>query len=90
MWVVESPGRLSRRAASALSSRENSLELSVVSLSEIAIKTAVGKFKLSLADLRPALEDFGVRILPYRADHVFTLFELALHHKDPFDRQSGL
>jgi PIN domain nuclease of toxin-antitoxin system len=84
---VESPARLSRRAASALGSPENSLELSAVSLSEIAIKTAIGKFKLSRVDLRPALDDVGVRILPYRADHAFTLFELPLHHRDPFDRQ---
>jgi PIN domain nuclease of toxin-antitoxin system len=25
--------------------------------------------------------------LPYRADHAFSLFDLPLHHSDPFDRQ---
>lgn len=87
IWAVQSPERLTRRAAAALDSAENVVELSTVSLSEIAIKTSLGKLRFSAANLREALEDLDIRILPYRADHAFLLFELPVHHKDPFDRQ---
>lgn len=87
IWAVESPERLSRRAAAALETTGNILELSAVSLSEIAIKGARGKLKLSASSTQQALKDLDIRILPYTADHAFYLFELPLHHNDPFDRQ---
>jgi PIN domain nuclease of toxin-antitoxin system len=87
IYAVESPQRLTKRAVSALENEENVLELSAVSLSEIAIKTGLGKLKLSAAIARQAIADLGIRILPYTADHAFHLFDLPLHHGDPFDRQ---
>jgi PIN domain nuclease of toxin-antitoxin system len=85
--AVESPERLSKRAASALRNTENVLELSSISLAEIAINAALGKLKLSAAIARQAVEDLGIRILPYTADHAVYLFDLPRHHSDPFDRQ---
>lgn len=87
IYAVESPERLTKRATAVLVNAHNVLELSAVSLSEIAIKTALGKLKLSAAVARQAVEDLGIRILPYTADHAFHLFDLPLHHGDPFDRQ---
>ena len=87
IFAVESPPRLSKRATRVLENTENVLELSAVSLSEIAIKTALGKLRISAAVARQAVEDMDIRILPYTADHAFQLFELPLHHSDPFDRQ---
>jgi len=43
IWAVEAPERLTRRATAALETLDNVLEMSAVSLSEIAIKTARGK-----------------------------------------------
>lgn len=85
--AVESPERLSRRAAAALENDENILELSAVSLSEIAVKATRGKLRLTGDLTRQALEDLDVRVLPYSAEHAFALFDLPLHHSDPFDRQ---
>jgi len=85
--AVESPERLSRRAVKALEDPENVLELSTISLAEIAIKASLGKLALSAAVARQAVHDLGIRILPYSADHALQLFELPLHHRDPFDRQ---
>lgn len=85
--AVESPELLSRRAASLLTNTDNVLELSSISLVEIAIKTAIGKLKMSAEVARQAIETLGVRILPYTAEHAFELFKLPLHHADPFDRQ---
>lgn len=87
IYAVESPELLTKRAATALENPGNILELSAVSLSEIAIKAALGKLRLSAAMARQAVEDLGIRILPYTAEHAFRLFELPLHHGDPFDRQ---
>jgi len=87
IYAVESPERLSRRGATALRNTQNILELSTVSLSEIAIKATLGKLRLSAASVRQAIQDLDIRILPYTAEHAFRLFILPLHHGDPFDRQ---
>jgi PIN domain nuclease of toxin-antitoxin system len=87
IYAVESPERLTRRATAALQNAGNVLELSAVSLSEIAIKTALGKLSLSAASARQAVRDLDIRILAYTADHAFHLFDLPLYHGDPFDRQ---
>lgn len=85
--AVESPEQLSRRAASLLTNTDNVLELSSISLVEIAIKAAIGKLKMSAEVAQQAIETLGVRVLPYTAEHAFELFTLPLHHADPFDRQ---
>jgi PIN domain nuclease of toxin-antitoxin system len=87
IYAVESPELLGRRAAAALKNTQNVLELSTISLTEIAVKAAVGKLQLSVATVRQAVQDLDIRILPYTADHAFQLFEVPLHHGDPFDRQ---
>ncbi|MGH9528594.1 MAG: type II toxin-antitoxin system VapC family toxin [Terriglobales bacterium] len=87
VYAVESPELLSRRARSSLENPENIRELSSISLSEIAIKSSSGKLKLSAAMARQAIEDLNIRILSYTAGHAFQLFDLARHHRDPFDRQ---
>ena len=87
IYTVESPERLTRRAAAALRNPQNVLELSAISLAEIAIKAALGKLRLSAELARQAIHDLDIRILPYTADHALHLFDLPLHHGDPFDRQ---
>ena len=87
IFAVESPEQLTKRASSLLQNTENILELSAISLSEIAIKAARGKLRLSATDTRRALEDLDIRMLPYTAHHAFYLFDLPAHHADPFDRQ---
>ena len=87
IFAVESPERLTRRATGILQNTENILELSVISLSEIAVKAARGKLKFSAADTRRAVEDLDLRILPYTANHAFFLFDLPRLHADLFDRQ---
>jgi PIN domain nuclease of toxin-antitoxin system len=87
IYAVESPERLSRRAASAIRNAQNVLQLSTISLAEIAIKAALGKLKFSATSVRQAVQDLDIRILPYTAVHGYRLFDLPLHHGDPFDRQ---
>jgi len=87
IFAVESAERLSKRASVALRNPGNILELSAVSLAELAIKASIGKLSISEAVARQALEDLDIRVLPYTAEHAFRLFSLPLHHSDPFDRQ---
>jgi PIN domain nuclease of toxin-antitoxin system len=63
------------------------LELSAISLSEIAIKQALGKLDFSVTDVRAGIADLQLRVLPYTGDHAYHLFGLPRHHSDPFDRQ---
>ncbi|MGA8224684.1 MAG: type II toxin-antitoxin system VapC family toxin [Candidatus Acidiferrales bacterium] len=87
IYAVETPERLSRRVATALQNPKNILELSAVSLVEIAIKTSVGKLGVSAAIARQAIADLDIRVLPFSAEHALHLFDLPSHHSDPFDRQ---
>lgn len=68
--------------------RETALrEISVVSLSEIAIKQTRGKLSFDKDDVITGVADLRLRVLPYAAEHALRLFDLPLHHSDPFDRQ---
>jgi PIN domain nuclease of toxin-antitoxin system len=87
IYAVDSPHRLSKRAAAVLTNPANLLELSAISISEIAIKTALGKLRLTAALVRQAIGELGIRVLPYTAEHSLLLIELPPHHNDPFDRQ---
>ena len=87
IYAVEFPERLSRRAATAIRNSDNAIELSAVSVTEIAIKAASGKLAFSAVILREAMDDLGIRILPFGADHALRMFGLPRHHNDPFDRQ---
>jgi PIN domain nuclease of toxin-antitoxin system len=87
IYAVEAPERLSKRAASALRNPGNILEFSSISLTEIAIKTSLGKLRVTSELARQALQDLDIHVLPFNGEHALRLFELPLHHGDPFDRQ---
>jgi PIN domain nuclease of toxin-antitoxin system len=87
IWAVSAPERLSRAAMSALRKATAVREISVVSLTEIAVKQTRGKLTFGHADAMAGVADLRVRVLPYGAEHAFRLFDLPAHHVDPFDRQ---
>lgn len=87
IWALQFPERLSKRAVAAIGSEdENSLEVSSISLSEIAIKNNKGKLEMGEAESAEGLVDLQARVLPYATLHALRLFKLPLHHSDPFDR----
>jgi PIN domain nuclease of toxin-antitoxin system len=87
IYAVEAPERLSKRVAAVLQNPGNVLELSAISLVEIAIKSGLGKLAVSALIARQAVDDLDIHILPFTAEHALHLFDLPLHHGDPFDRQ---
>jgi len=84
---VVAPELLTKRVAAMLEDEANVLEVSAMSISEIAIKAARGKLRLSPETIRQALDDMDIRVLPYTAEHAYVLFDIPRHHGDPFDRQ---
>ena len=87
IWAVGSPERISKKAMRSLQHGQAKLEMSAISLSEIAIKQALGKLNLTPEDAMAGIADLKLRVLPYTADHAYHLFGLPHHHGDPFDRQ---
>src|SRR5215469_17792613 len=87
IWAAASPERISRPAMSALQNAAAVREISAISLSEIAIKHARGKLNFDKDAVAIALRDLQLRVLPYTSEHALRLFDLPLHHSDPFDRQ---
>jgi PIN domain nuclease of toxin-antitoxin system len=87
MWAVSTPERLSRTAMSALRKANAVREISVVSLTELAVKQTRGKLTFSKADAMAGIADLRLRVSPFAAEHALRLFDLPTHHADPFDRQ---
>jgi len=87
IWAASAPERLSRAAISALRKGTTVREISVVSLTEIAVKQTSGKLTFAKPDVVSALADLQLRVLPYTAEHALRVFDLPTHHPDPFDRQ---
>jgi len=90
LWCIAGQqSRLSRRAAKIVEDGATELLLSAVSLWEIALKVRLGKLELpekeSFFDEHMGLLGIG-RVLPVQPAHIFTLFSLPDHHRDPFDR----
>jgi PIN domain nuclease of toxin-antitoxin system len=89
LWLAESPTRLSSEAAMICRSTENILLLSIASLWEIQIKAQLGRLQLNLPLHTTLYEQQRVNkieLLPITPQHIFTLSQLADHHRDPFDR----
>jgi PIN domain nuclease of toxin-antitoxin system len=77
-----------KKVQSLLSAPDENLFVSTISLSEIAIKSSVGKLNFSYSDVQDAITDMGLRTIGYGERDARALFLLPLFqdHKDPFDR----
>ncbi len=62
------------------------LLLSVASEIEVAIKSLLGKLELTKGELTAICTSASITSYPLRQHHAHRLFELPVHHKDPFDR----
>ena len=86
IWATSSPERISRVAAAALAPQDVVVEVSAISLTEIAIKHTKRKLTLPKSIVQKGIDDFSLRVLPFTANHAYQLYGLPLHHTDPFDR----
>lgn len=89
LWLLSAPEKLPSAVVAACQDRNNDVLLSVASLWEIQIKHQRNKIDLGLPlhEIVAELTRAGtVTVLPIEARHVLAIYDLPLHHQDPFDR----
>ncbi|MEL3889238.1 type II toxin-antitoxin system VapC family toxin [Ferrovibrio sp. MS7] len=77
--------RLSPPAADILSNRDNELVVSLISLWEMTIKSALGKLTVP-GDIDAELRNLDITTLSLERAHINEYANLPLLHRDPFDR----
>ena len=88
LWASTNNSKLPVAAAEIIADRENLLWMSVVSLWEVAIKSAQRKpdFPYEPEQLRAGMLANGYEELNMESNHVLGLKNLPKIHSDPFDR----
>jgi PIN domain nuclease of toxin-antitoxin system len=89
IWAIGDPAKLSSKVARAITSSENEVVVSSVSLFEIALKAEKGKLGIPLNRdyMDTQMKLIGVsRILDLTPTHVYAFLTVPRIHKDPFDR----
>jgi PIN domain nuclease of toxin-antitoxin system len=85
IWVLEGGRHLSKTARLAVVDPSNAILVSVVSVWEIAIKTALGRLRVP-DDVLERIDRAGFLGLPLGFAETKHLAALPHHHGDPFDR----
>lgn len=85
VWSARSVGLISERARRELADPRNEIFVSIASLWELTIKTALGKLSLP-GTAEEVASRLGAVDLPIRHAHLARLRELPHLHRDPFDR----
>lgn len=89
LWALARPEALNAEAAALLGDGETEVVFSAASVWEIAIKSALGKLRVSTIDnesLFDIIEQQPVTRLPILHSHARHVASLPPHHGDPFDR----
>jgi len=89
LWFIANDPQLSPTARDLIRDGGNELWYSTASLWEIAIKLNLGKLKLggSFPDfIDQQLAHNRIQVVPITLAHLGIVSQLALHHRDPFDR----
>jgi PIN domain nuclease of toxin-antitoxin system len=89
LWSVGPIEKISSAGLEILKSGEEEVYLSAASSWEIAIKTKLGKFALPEPPARyvpKRLAEQGIQSLSVTQSHSLKVYDLPLHHSDPFDR----
>lgn len=88
IWFTEGSIELSQTAKNLIADKNNQIFLSIGSLWEISIKTAIEKLEV-FADYELIIDDVtgnDIEILPINFAHTVIQNKLLFHHRDPFDR----
>lgn len=89
LWWAAGSVRLSKRAKDVIKDQDNQIFLSVVSVWEASIKSALGKMSLPGAPesfFRDLAQRSSFTILPIQLSHAAGVYGLPPIHRDPFDR----
>ncbi len=88
LWFVSNAKELSKTAKTTIENGNNEIFISIASLWEISIKTALGKLSIKghYESVIDDLNDNSIQILPINFAHTVEQNRLPFHHRDPFDR----
>jgi PIN domain nuclease of toxin-antitoxin system len=78
--------RFGLHARKLIEDEDSDLLLSSVSITKIAIKTSIKKLEITTSDTLKAIQDLRLILIPFEPRHAMLMFDLPLHHRDPFDR----
>lgn len=85
LWWLGDQEQLGERAAKAIATGRSDVIVSVATLWELAIKQSIGKIRID-GDLQAHLRMQAFAELSVVSKHAYTVRDLPLHHRDPFDR----
>lgn len=89
IWSISGSEKLSEQMREMLASGSTTVNVSAVSIWEIAIKFALAKASappFSAIDSIAHCRTMGYDLLPVTPEHAAAVGSLPLHHGDPFDR----
>ena len=89
LWFIAGNTALSGKCRTLIEDDDNEKVVSIASITEIAIKTSLGKLSLekSFAEIIPQqLRRNNFYLRPFTVEHAILLSKLPFHHHDPFDR----
>lgn len=88
LWFVSDAKELSKTAKSLIEYGNNEILISIASLWEISIKTALGKLSIKgrYESVIDDVSDNSIHILPIDFSHTVEQNRLPFYHRDPFDR----
>jgi PIN domain nuclease of toxin-antitoxin system len=89
LWWINNDPLLTDSARAAIANERNECFLSLASCWEMAIKTSIGKLRLTRSVDRFITEELtanNFQILTIDFRHVAKIETLPFHHRDPFDR----
>ena len=85
LWSISETPKLPPKYVEALETLSNTIYVSSISISELMIKSSIGKLKFDFNPIEVA-KNTGFELLDYSAEDSIQLKDLPFHHKDPFDR----
>ena len=89
LWSLDAVERISATGREILGSGEEEIYFSAATAWEVAIKARLGKLKFPASRhtcVTAFREKQSLRSLPITLLHAIKVYDLALHHRDPFDR----
>jgi PIN domain nuclease of toxin-antitoxin system len=84
LWALSDPKRVGRTGLTLI--ERSDVYVSAASIWEISIKAAQGRLKARPDAVLQGIEPAGFALLPIQGEHAARVFDLGMHHADPFDR----
>ena len=88
LYFLYDSGKLSKKASDIIYHNDEKINVSIVSMWEIAIKSSIGKLEIksSISKIAETCEKEQFDILPIKQFHLDEIGRLPAIHGDPFDR----